>query len=146
LQRASASSARNRSNSWSDLRKGSIFGTEASSPILPSAQTAARDLGVVNIANAGPPVVAPFIASMMTHMWSYDGALDASEMVLTLDAEGPSFTGEGMAKYQDIIEFVDDNHRILTSRFQDEHGEWQHFMTAHNFVQAVFQRFRIELA
>lgn len=33
--------------------------------VLPSAQTAARDLGVVNIANAGPPVVAPFIASLI---------------------------------------------------------------------------------
>jgi MFS family permease len=33
--------------------------------VLPSAQTAGRDLGVVNIANAGPPVVAPFIASLI---------------------------------------------------------------------------------
>jgi MFS family permease len=33
--------------------------------VLPSAQTAARDLGVVNIANAAPPVVAPFIASLI---------------------------------------------------------------------------------
>ncbi|HEV2376834.1 MAG TPA: MFS transporter [Streptosporangiaceae bacterium] len=31
--------------------------------VLPNARTAARDLGVVNIANAGPPVLAPFIAS-----------------------------------------------------------------------------------
>lgn len=33
--------------------------------VLPSAQTAARDLGVVNIANAAPPVAAPFIASLI---------------------------------------------------------------------------------
>jgi len=33
--------------------------------VLPSAQTAGRDLGVVNIANAGPPVAAPFIASLI---------------------------------------------------------------------------------
>lgn len=75
--------------------------------------------------------VGTFIASMMTHLWSYDGALDASEKILTLDAEGPAFSGEGMAKYQDIVEFVDENHRILKSQFQDEHGNWQHFMTAH---------------
>ena len=42
---------------------------------------------------------------MMTHLWVYDGALDAAGKVLTLDAEGPSFTGDGTtAKYQDVIE------------------------------------------
>ena len=39
--------------------------------------------------------VGTWIGSMMSHLWIYDGSLDASEKVLTLNAEGPSFTAEG---------------------------------------------------
>jgi hypothetical protein len=46
--------------------------------------------------------VGSFVASMMTFLWLYDGELDAAQKVLKLDAEGPSFAGEGkMAKYVD---------------------------------------------
>ena len=77
--------------------------------------------------------VGTFIATMMTHLWVYNGSLDAARKVLTLDAEGPSFSSDGtsdgtMAKYQDIIEFVDDNTRTLKSQVWKE-GKWQHFMT-----------------
>jgi hypothetical protein len=75
--------------------------------------------------------VGTFIASMMTHLWIYNGALDAAEKVLTLDADGPDFTGKKMAKYKDSIEFVDDDHRIMTSRVLGEDGTWNQFMTAH---------------
>jgi hypothetical protein len=76
--------------------------------------------------------VGTFIASMMTHMWKYEGTLDASGKVLTLDTEGPGMSGDGkMMKYKDIITFVSDDHRILTSRIQGDDGEWTEFMTAH---------------
>ncbi|MDB5352036.1 MAG: ribulose kinase [Planctomycetota bacterium] len=75
--------------------------------------------------------VGTFIVSVMTHMWTYSGSLDESGKVLALDAEGPSFTGEGTAKYQDRIEFVDDDHRILTSQMLGDDGEWHRFMIAH---------------
>lgn len=76
--------------------------------------------------------VGTFVGSMMTHLWVYDGALDAAGKVLTLDTEGPAMSGDGkMAKYRDAIEFVDDNHRLLTSQVQGEDGGWTHFMTAH---------------
>jgi MFS family permease len=39
--------------------------------VLPRAETAARDLGVLNIANAGPPVVAPFLASSIVLIAGY---------------------------------------------------------------------------
>jgi hypothetical protein len=74
--------------------------------------------------------VGTFIGSMMTHMWLYDGQLDGD--VLTLDAEGPSFTDPNKtAKYQDILEIVSDDHRILSSQVQGDDGRWQRFMTAH---------------
>jgi hypothetical protein len=73
-----------------------------------------------------------WIGSMMTHMWVYDGVLDASENVLTLDTEGPSMAGDGkMAKYQDIIEFKSDDHRTLASQVLGDDGKWHRFMTAH---------------
>ena len=73
-----------------------------------------------------------FIGVMMTHIWIYDGQLDASGNLLTLDTEGPSYEQEGtMARYQDTIEFRSDDHRVLTSRFLGADGQWKHFMTAH---------------
>lgn len=76
--------------------------------------------------------VGTFVASCMTHLWVYEGTLDETGKVLTLDTEGPSFTGDGsMSKYQDIIEFVSDDHRVLRSRVPGEDGKWTEFMTAH---------------
>lgn len=72
-----------------------------------------------------------FVASVMTRLWVYDGSLDAAEKVLTLDTEGPKFTGEGLAKYQDIIEFLSDDHRTLSSQVLGDDGQWQPFMKAH---------------
>lgn len=74
-----------------------------------------------------------FVASMMTHLWIYDGALDATGQVLTLDCEGPSFSGDGsIVKYQDIVEWESDDHRALKSRILGDDGVWgPFFMTAH---------------
>jgi hypothetical protein len=74
--------------------------------------------------------VGTFIASMMTHLWLYEGSLDTDGRVLTLDAEGPDFTGGGMAKYHDIIEFVSDDERTLSSEMLRPDGRWHRFMTA----------------
>ncbi len=75
--------------------------------------------------------VGTFVASVMTHLWPYNGTLDAKERVLTLDSEGPSVSGDGtMSKYQDIIEFINDDHRTLSSQFLGPNGEWVPFMKA----------------
>lgn len=76
--------------------------------------------------------VGTFIASVMTHLWPYSGSLDAAEKVLTLDSEGPSMSGDGsLAKYQDLIEWVDDDHRTLSSQVLGPDGQWIPFMKAH---------------
>jgi hypothetical protein len=76
--------------------------------------------------------VGTWIGSMMTHLWIYDGALDAAERVLTLEAEGPDMAVEGKtAKYRDVIEFKADDYRLLTSHMLGADGTWQQFMTAH---------------
>jgi hypothetical protein len=74
--------------------------------------------------------VGTWIGSMMTHLWVYDGALDAARRVLTLEAEGPSMAGDGtMATYRDVIELTDDDHRVLTAHVRGNDGTWQQFMT-----------------
>jgi hypothetical protein len=74
-----------------------------------------------------------FIGSMMTHLWIYQGSLDDGRKILTLDTEGPGILGNEttLAKYQDAVERVSDDHRILRSRFLADDGEWHSFMTAH---------------
>lgn len=75
--------------------------------------------------------VGSFVSSCMTYFWSYQGSLDAAGKVLTLDAEGPSFSGDGsMAKYQDIIELVDQNEFRLGSQFLGPDGNWVRFMAS----------------
>jgi hypothetical protein len=76
--------------------------------------------------------VGSWIGSMMTHLWLYDGELDASGRVLALDCEGPSMSGDGkMATYQDVIAVKDDDHRTLTARVLGEDGNWNTLMTVH---------------
>jgi hypothetical protein len=76
--------------------------------------------------------VGTWIGSMMTHLWVYDGTMDAAGRVLTLAAEGPSMADPTrLAKYHDVITFESDDHRVLTSRVLDDNGKWQQFMTAH---------------
>lgn len=72
-----------------------------------------------------------WLGSMMTHLWVYDGALDANGSVLTLDTEGPSMAGDGKtSKYQDVIDFKSDDHRVLSSQVLGDDGKWNRFMTA----------------
>lgn len=75
--------------------------------------------------------VGTWVGSMMTHLWVCDGALDAAERVLTLEAEGPNMAAEGkLAKYRDVIELKSDDHRVLTSHMLGDDGKWHQFMTA----------------
>lgn len=75
--------------------------------------------------------VGTFASSMTTYLWTYSGTLNDAKTVLTLDAVGPSFTGDGtMASYQDVIEFLPDGRRTLSSRIKQPDGTWIHFMTA----------------
>lgn len=76
--------------------------------------------------------VGSWVGSMMTHMWHYRGTLDPTGQILTLDTEGPNCSdGNKMTRFQDIIEFKSDDHRILRSQMLGEDGKWNGFMTAH---------------
>ena len=76
--------------------------------------------------------VGTWVGSMMTYLWLYDGKLDASEKVLSLESEGVSMTGEDkMASYRDVIEFKSDDHRVMTSHMLGNDGQWHQFVTTH---------------
>jgi hypothetical protein len=63
--------------------------------------------------------VGTFVGSMMTHLWVYQGELDAAGKALTLNAEGPDFSGgPNLINYKDVIEFHSDDHRTLSSHMQ----------------------------
>jgi hypothetical protein len=78
--------------------------------------------------------VGTWVGSMMTHLWLYDGELDSSGKVLTLNSEGPDMSPGALpgklARYRDVIEIKAADHRILTSHFLGDDGKWQQFMTA----------------
>jgi hypothetical protein len=75
--------------------------------------------------------VGTWIGPMMTHLWLCDGALDAAGRVLTLNAEGPHMAAEvKMAQHKNGIEFMSEDHRVLTSHVLGEDGEWHGFMRA----------------
>jgi hypothetical protein len=74
--------------------------------------------------------VGTFVASMMTHLWLYEGALDERERVLTLETEGPNMSSGKMAKYRDVHEFRTDDHRVLTALMLGEDGTWHEIMRA----------------
>ncbi|MBK9118379.1 MAG: DUF1579 domain-containing protein [Phycisphaerales bacterium] len=75
--------------------------------------------------------VGSWVGSMMASMYVYEGRLDESGTVLTLEAEGPNCVDEGKtAKYRDIYEFKSADVRMLRSEMQGADGQWQEFVRA----------------
>ena len=77
--------------------------------------------------------VGTWIGSMMSYLWLYDrGTLDAAKKVLTLESEGPSFSGESKtSKYRDHLEILDAERRTLAADVLGNDGKWQRFMMTH---------------
>jgi len=75
--------------------------------------------------------VGTWVGSMMKNMFVYEGELDPGERALTLETEGPDMTGEGSARYRDIMELDGDDHRVLTSHIRGEDGEWRQIVEVH---------------
>jgi hypothetical protein len=72
--------------------------------------------------------VGTWVCSMDGHLWKYEGTLDASGKVLTLETEGPGMTGK-LAKMRDVIEIKDKDHKVLSSYALGDDGKWTQFMT-----------------
>lgn len=73
--------------------------------------------------------VGTWIGSMMTYLWVYDGEMDPEGRRLVLSAEGPDCCEPGrIGRYRDVVEFLDEDTRTLTSFSLSDAGEWKQFM------------------
>ena len=72
-----------------------------------------------------------WVDSITDHLWVYEGTLDPTRKILTLEAEGPNMMDptKGNTKYRDVIEFKSADHRTLTSSALVD-GKWVQFATA----------------
>lgn len=74
--------------------------------------------------------VGTWIDSMSSFIWHYEGSVDKSGKILTLEAEGPNFmTGQGKTKFQDIYEFKSPDEYQIKSTMLGDDGKWITFMT-----------------
>ena len=74
--------------------------------------------------------VGSWVCSMDGHLWKYEGTVDASGKVLTLNTEGPNMASPGkLAKMKDVIEIKSKDHRVLKSYMQGDDGKWVQFMS-----------------
>lgn len=68
---------------------------------------------------------------MMSYLWHYDGELDGTGRILTLESTGPGMNGaQAAARYRDVMDILDESHRRRTSLTLREDGMWESFMTA----------------
>lgn len=74
--------------------------------------------------------VGTWVDSMLNHMWKYEGSVDKTGKILSLEAEGPDFSDpKKTAKYKDTYEFKSKDHVEAISWMQDKEGKWVSFMT-----------------
>ncbi|HEY8506501.1 MAG TPA: DUF1579 domain-containing protein [Gemmataceae bacterium] len=73
--------------------------------------------------------VGTWVCSGCDCLWEYEGTLDPSGKVLTLETEGPCPMTGKVVKMRDVIELKDKDHKVMTSLMLGEDGKWVTFMT-----------------
>jgi hypothetical protein len=73
--------------------------------------------------------VGTWVDSMMPYMWKYEGSVDASGKVLTLNTEGPNPAVPGkLCKFKEVIQIKDKDTRAFSSSMQMDDGSWMKIM------------------
>ncbi len=74
--------------------------------------------------------VGTWVDSMTNFMWKYEGTVDKTGKILTLEADGPNFIEPGKTtKFQDIYEFKSNDEMLITSKMLGSDGKWATFMS-----------------
>ena len=75
--------------------------------------------------------VGTWVDSTNGHQWEYEGTVDPSGRILTLETEGPClWKGPGaIARFKEVVEFKSRDHRVFTSSIQNDDGTWTQMVT-----------------
>jgi hypothetical protein len=75
--------------------------------------------------------VGTWVDSMAGHMWKYEGSVDETGKILTLEAEGPNFFGDAskMTKFRDVYEIKSPDHVVSSGLVLGDDGKWVKFMS-----------------
>ena len=74
--------------------------------------------------------VGTWVDSMNSYLWKYEGSVDASGKVLTLETVGPCPLKPGLVRFKEVTEFRSKDHRVFTSSMQNDDGTWVTLVTA----------------
>jgi hypothetical protein len=75
--------------------------------------------------------VGTWVDSMTGKLWEYEGTVDATGNVLTLETEGMCPMMNKMTRFKEVIEVKNKDHKVFSSSIQMEDGSWVTMMTSH---------------
>jgi len=67
--------------------------------------------------------VGTWVDSMTSVLWKYEGAVDATGKILTLETEGPADVPGKLAKFREAIEVKSKDHKVFRSEIEKD-GKW----------------------
>lgn len=74
--------------------------------------------------------VGTWIDTMTSHIWKYQGTVNAAGNILTLETEGPSpMSPDKVSKFREVTEFKSKDHRYFTSSMLGADGKWSTVLT-----------------